>query len=183
MEVGGGWRGRYVFVRASWSYVNPSNSVSIASSTLKNNQVIILPGSGSATVYRDYYFENITQGGGQFIIADIARGPIRVWLNATDSYYSSSDDALGTWIFTTNTSAPIVTAQSDPSKFRIYSNKGVNSGSGSAKGVLGIQGSNYFPGGLYDYNGTQYSQVAFGGSAVVYGSVIAGSFGGNGNPL
>jgi hypothetical protein len=173
---------RYVFPPTTYSYVNPSNSIPVGPINLKANKVIILPGSGLPNVYRDYYFENITQTGSQAVLVDTANGPIRVWLNASDNYYSATDDALGQWVFTTNLTAPIVTNTTNPSLFRIYSNKGVVSGGGT-KGVLSLGGSNFFPGGMYVYNGTVNSQISFGGGSVIYGSAIAGSFGGNGNPL
>lgn len=179
---------RYIFQAEAggdvwFNYVNPTNSIRIAANGLYGQRVVILPGSGSSTVYRDYYFENITMGGADAVLVDTASGPIRIWLDAPDGSYGTKADALGQFIFTTNTTTqPIVSPGTDPSRFRLYDNKGVKQGGGVA-GDLQFSGNCYFPGGVYVYNGSGYSTVGMSGTTVIYGSAIASIFTGGGGPL
>lgn len=185
-DVPGAPKVRYVYQalgggNVTFPYVNPTNSVTVTAFGLYNKNVVILPGSGTPGVYRDYYFESISMAGTDAVLVDTARGPVRIWLDSPDLV--TSDDSLGQFMFTSAITAPVVKTTTDPSLFRLYSNKGVKSGSSGVKGQLILPGNTFFPGGIYAYNGTANCMIGLGGGTVVYGSAISAKFAANGNPL
>ena len=166
MDAAGATTPRYDQAAVTYTFTNPSNTVSQAEQDINGCEVLILPGSPTSTPY-NYYFDEIDLSGSSkvAILVDNATGPVNLWLGSSTAYGSSQDNINGTWLFT---------APGDSTKFRLYDAK---------SGTFDMQGNSVFPGGIYVYNGSGTGTVNLHGNPILDGSIIADSLKVSGSPF
>ena len=159
---------RYVFPATTYSFTNPTSSVTLSTYSPYNGQVLILPGSPTSTPY-NYYLDLLDlkgNGGKKAVLIDNATGPVNIWIGNSSVQYGSTADTLnGTFFFT---------SYSNSTNFRLYDAKSA---------TLTMTGNSVFPGGIYDYNGTGVGTVSLQGSAAIIGSIIGDNMSLGGGPF
>jgi len=166
MDAAGASNPRYDQPAVTYTFTNPSRTVTQGEQSLYGDNVLILPGSPTSTPY-NYYFDEINLSGTTktAILVDNATGPVNIWLGTSAAYGSSQDNINGEWFFT---------KPGDSTTFRFYDAK---------SGTFDMQGSSMFPGGIYVYNGSGKGTVNLHGNPVLNGSIIADSVTVSGTPF
>jgi len=167
MDSKGATTQRYDQSAVTYTFTNPSKTVSQGEQYIGGAQVYILPGSPTSTPY-NYYFDELNlkgNGTGCAILIDNASGPVNIWLGPSSDYGTSTDFLNGVIFFT---------APGDSTKFRLYDGKSA---------TLDIAGNSVFPGGIYAYNGSGVGSIYLHGNPVIDGSIIADSMNTNGTPF
>ncbi|HZT43503.1 MAG TPA: hypothetical protein VFA07_15160, partial [Chthonomonadaceae bacterium] len=166
MDILGAVTRRYDQPAATYTFTNPTNTVTQSEQALNGCEVLILQGSPTSTPY-NYYFDEIDLSGSSkiAILVDNATGPVNIWLGPSTAYGSSQDNINGTWFFT---------APGDSTKFRLYDAK---------SGTFDMAGNSLFPGGIYVYNGSGTGTVNLHGNPIINGSIIADSLTVSGTPF
>ena len=149
-------------------YIATHSDNAMASPAIVGNSVT-LHGNGSLTFFgkaggANYYLTSLTCNGNAGVVFDNTNGPINIWVGPSG----------GAGVFNIGGGAAAIKQTSDISKpVQIY----VATAGGAA-----MHGNSELDCGIYSYNGATSGPVTLSGTPDIYGSIITGQFGLNGNP-